>query len=76
MAGGAQVGAGSSGCWEAAGGGSKTGIGANTRGVGVSHILGLGMCMNAGVTGGHAPWDAKSCVDRLFLLLASMYLTF
>ena len=43
--------------------------------VGVSHILGLGVCTVVGVTGGHAPWDAKSGVDRLFVSLASMYLT-
>ena len=27
--------------------------------VGVSHILGLGVCTVVGVTGGHAAWDAK-----------------
>ena len=32
--------------------------------VGVSHILGLGVCAIVGVTGGYAPWDAKSGVDR------------
>jgi len=42
--------------------------------VGVSHILGFGVCTVMGVTGGHAPWDAKSGVDRLFVSLASMYL--
>ena len=43
--------------------------------VGVSHILGLGVCTIVGVTGRHALWDAKSGVDRLFVSLASMYLT-
>ena len=44
------------------------------RGVGVSHILGLGVCTVGGVTGRHALWDAKSGVDRLVVSLASMYL--
>ena len=43
--------------------------------VGVSHILGLGVCAIVGVTGSYAPWDAKSGVDRrLFVSLASVYL--
>ena len=41
----------------------------------MSHILGLGVCTVVGVTGRHALRDAKSGVDRLFVSLASMYLT-
>ena len=46
---------------------SEDAVAASIQGfVGVSHILGLGFCIVVGVTGGHAPWDAKSSVDRLF----------
>ena len=39
--------------------------------VGVSHILGLGVCISAGVTGSCVPWDAKSGVDRLVVYVSN-----
>ena len=32
-------------------------------------------CVGAGVTGSLALWDARSSIDRLFVSLASMYLS-